>query len=177
MVPAHPPSSPELVTVYKPAEPRPLPGPGGGMGAPWDPAGWQGVGERLTGRCWPGASDSLQGEEDPQEGLSVRGRTTLEPSGPGRPFGPTQSPRPKLGPCTEAPARPATVHAVGLPARDRTQQLELQLPPSQEALRLLMPGIIDGQRRSPPTPRDGILNSEVSGGKHPADSITLRPGK
>lgn len=94
------------------------------------------------------------------------GRTSaLEPLGPGRPAGPAQGLRPKLRPCTEAPGRPATVHAVGLPARDRTQQLELQLPPSQEALRLLMPGIVDGWRRSPPTPRAGILNSEASGGK------------
>ena len=106
------------------------------------------------------------GGEDPQEGLSVGGRTsTLEPSGPGRPAGPAPGLRPKLRPCTEAPGRPATVHAVGLPAQDMTQQLVLQLPPSQEALRLLMPGIVDSGRRRLPAPRAGILNSEASGGR------------
>lgn len=64
-----------------------------------------------------------------------------------------------------SPRAAATVHAVGLPARDTTQQLALQLPPSQEALRLLMPGIVDSWRRRPPAPRAGILNSEASGGR------------
>lgn len=120
----------------------------------------------FSGQRWPGASRESGGERrTPRRDFLWEGEPALEPSGPGRPAGPAQGPRPKLGPCTEAPGRPATVHAVGLPARERTQQPELQLPPSQEALRLLMPGLVDGRRRSPPTPRAGILNPEVSGGK------------
>ena len=120
----------------------------------------------FSGQRWPGASRESGGERRTlKRDFLWEGEPTLKPSGSGRPAGPAQGPRPKLRPCTEAPGRPATVHAVGLPARDRTQQPELQLPPSREAPRLLMPGIVDGRRRSPPTPRAGILNSEVSGGK------------